>query len=63
MPLTTFDKAIAGGFVTLFVGWLARYGVTLSPLVHDALASISLGIVSYAVGHAVVWLAKNKVAV
>lgn len=60
MELTAFDKAIAGGLMTLIVGWLAKYGVTLSPVVHDALASLAYAAAVYVVGHVVVYFAKNK---
>lgn len=62
MDLTPMSKAIAGGVVTLVVGWLLRYGITLSPIVHDAVASIALAVATYATGHIVVFFApKNKV--
>lgn len=61
MNLTPYDKAIAAGVVSLVVAWLARYGVTLSPVVHDATASIALAVVTYLVGHLTVYFAKNKV--
>lgn len=62
MNLTSFDKAIAAGLAGLVITWLARYGVTLSPVVHDALASLSLAAVSYVVPHVVVYFARNKVS-
>jgi hypothetical protein len=64
MDLSPISKAIAGGLVTLVVSFVAHYGWTLSPVVHDAVASISLAAVSYLVGHIVVYLApKNKATV
>lgn len=63
MDLGTISKAIAGGLVTLVVSWLAHYGLTLSPVVNDAVASIALALVTYLAGHLVVYLApKNKPA-
>lgn len=61
MDLSTVSKAIAGGIVTAVIGWAAHYGWTLSPLVHDATASIALAVVTYVVGHVVVYFApRNK---
>lgn len=60
MNLTTYDKAISAGLCGLVIAWLARYGVTLSPVVHDAVASLSLALVSYVVPHVVVYFAQNK---
>ena len=60
MNLTNFDKAIAAGIVSAIVAWLSRYGWTLSPVVHDALASVSLAVVSYLAAHVTVYMAKNK---
>lgn len=61
MNSSTVSKAIAGGLVTLVVSWLARYGVTLSPLVHDTVAAVALALVTYIAGHIVVYLSpKNK---
>lgn len=64
MNLSSISKAVAGGLVTLVVSFVAHYGWTLSPVIHDAVSSISLAVVSYVVGHLVVYLApKNKAAV
>jgi len=60
MNLTEFDKAVAGGLVTALVAWLSHYGVTLSPLVHDFVASVALTAVTYVFGHVIVYFAKNK---
>ena len=61
LDTSTISKAIAGGLITLLVSFVARYGFTLSPLVHDALASIAFALVSYLIGHVAVYLApKNK---
>lgn len=61
MDLGTISKAIAGGVVTLVVSFVAHYGWTLSPVVHDAVATIAFAAVSYAVGHlAVYWAPANK---
>lgn len=61
--MSPVSKAIAGGLVTLVVSFVSRYGWTLSPVVHDALSSISLAVVSYLVGHIVVYFApKNSIS-
>lgn len=52
----TISKAIAGGLVVLVVGFLAKYGFTLSPLYHDFLGAVSYSLVFYLVGHVVVYL-------
>lgn len=61
MNLTSFDKAIAGGLVSMVLTWLAQYGITLSPVVHDAVASLAFAGVTYLAGHLTVYFAKNKV--
>lgn len=60
MDLSTISKAIAGGIVALVVSWLAHYGVTLSPVIHDTVASIALSLAAYIVGHGIVWIVPNK---
>lgn len=62
MNLGYMAKAIAGCLTSMVVVWLAHYGVTLSPLVHDALASIALAVVSYVVTHLAVYFTTNKPA-
>lgn len=58
--LTTADKAIAAGTVTTIVAWLAHYGVTLTPLMHDALASLSLSVATFVIAHLTVYLVPNR---
>lgn len=58
---TSVDKAIAAGLVSAIGAWLAHYGITLSPAVHDTVSSIALLVISYLVAHIVVFFAKNKV--
>lgn len=45
-PLATFKKAIAAGFVTVALVWLAKVGITADMTVKDALAIIGSGIVN-----------------
>lgn len=59
---TAYDKAIAGGAVSLIVSWLSHYGLTLSPVVHDATGSLALAVTTYLVGHVAVYVTKNKLA-
>lgn len=61
MNLTSFDKAIAGGLVSLIVGELARFGFHPNAQAVTAAGVIVTGIVSYVAGHLVVYFAKNKV--
>ena len=58
---TTFSKAIAGGIVTALVALLARYGFHPQADVLTATGVVMTAVVSYIVGHVIVFLApKNK---
>lgn len=61
MNLTPFDKAIAGGLVSLIVSELARFGFQPKGTSVTALEVIVTGLVSYVAGHLVVYFAKNKI--
>ena len=57
LDLSTISKAIAGGLVTLVVGYLAKYGVHITPVINDSLNTLIFALVFYAVGHLVVYIA------
>lgn len=59
---SSFSKAIAGGLVAVIVALAARYGFHTGPDVVTALGVIVTVVVSYLVGHLIVYLAPaNKV--
>lgn len=59
--LSTISKAIAGGLVALVVGEAARYGFHPQAETVTAAGVVITAVVSYVVGHLVVFLApKNK---
>lgn len=59
--LSTMNKAIAGGIITAVVGELARFGFQPKGNSLTVLSAIVTALVSYAIGHLVVFFApKNK---
>lgn len=61
MDLSVVSKAIAGGLVAALVGVLARYGFHPNTETVTAGGVIVTALISYVVGHVVVYLApKNK---
>jgi len=61
MDLSTVSKAIAGGLGTLVVAELAKYGFHPDEVVVNALGVLETAVVSYVVGHTVVYFApRNK---
>lgn len=61
MDLSNISKAIAGGLVAVLVGEAARYGFHPSNEVVTAVGVVVTALVSYAVGHVVVYFApRNK---
>lgn len=61
MDLATISKAIAAGLTAALVGVLARYGFQPKAETVTAAGVIVTALVSYLVGHIVVYLApKNK---
>lgn len=63
MDLATVSKAISGGLVAAVVGLLARYGFQPDAPTVTAAGVVVTALVSYVVGHVVVFLSpKNKEA-
>lgn len=60
--MNQFSKAIAGGLATLIVALAARYGFNASPDTLNWIGMVLFAVVSYGVGHVVVFFAPaNKV--
>lgn len=61
MELSKVSKAIAGALVTMLVAYLAKHGVTLDPVVSDAVNTLIAALLAAVAGYVTVWLApKNK---
>lgn len=60
MDLSQISKAVAGGIAAVLVAYFAKHGVNLSPIVTDAGNTLLLVVVSYVVGHLVVFLAPKN---
>jgi uncharacterized membrane protein len=58
MNLAPVSKAVAGALVTVLVGYIAKHGVTLDPLVVDAIRTIIDAILAALVGFLTVYFAK-----
>lgn len=61
MDVSKVSKALAAALVTMLVAYLTKHGVSLNPVVTDAVGTVVDALVSAAAGFVVVWLApKNK---
>lgn len=61
MELSKVSKAIAGALVTMLTAYLVKHGVTLEPVVINAISTLAEALVTALVGYLAVYFApKNK---